>query len=145
MKKSLIFAALVACMVLAPTVAYADDPLEPWTADEQSTPYLDCDAGVWLIDVTHYYADQLEPGVYTDPVVTGVDVGVYIGNATGDSTDADCPNWVTDEDGSWHNSDTNVQHEHPAPHAPHSHPEHGKLGLEASPPKRGLTLTSELP
>lgn len=148
MKKSpILVAVLAAGLVLAPTVAHAED-LPPWTATDESEPYLDCTQGVWLIDVTHYYADQLEPGVWADPTVTS-DTGVFYGNATGDSLDSDCPNWVIDQDGSWRNTDVDALPPAlpldplPPVETPDPEPvvESGKAGI-FSPPKVGLSLTS---
>ncbi len=150
-----IAALIIGAVFFSPNAAYADDTptpeptpvvLEPWTADDESAPYLDCDAGAWLVDRTHYYAEQTEPGVWADPTVT-VETGVFVGWATGDGPESDCPNWVIvgEDDPVWVNTSEKFPPAlplDPLPTVETPAPEHhGKAGI-VSPPKRGLSLTS---
>lgn len=82
--------------------------LEPWSYDEypdsddRSSWVLDCERAEWLAPVVHYFAAQAAPGVYDEPTVwTTIE---SMGAATGDSIDSDCPNWVTDDEGTWRDS-----------------------------------------
>lgn len=98
-------ALIVGAVFFSPAPAYADDPeLEPWTAEMQGEPWLDCDVAMWYVPVTHYFAEQTAPDVYADPTITTT-IEEW-GAATGDSAEADCPNWVTDADGNWYNAGT---------------------------------------
>lgn len=61
---------IVLAAIFAPIAAHADEPLPPLTYDEVQGQILDCDAGVWWVDVAHYRAEQLEPGVYAERTET---------------------------------------------------------------------------
>lgn len=115
--------------LLVPAIAaHAEDAPPPVTYRETLAPVLDCaDATLTFWTVT-YKADAVGTDEETGAIVYGdwYETGrvAEVSAATGDSADSDCPNWVTDEDGNWYNSDTHPKPQTPSPVEHPQHPEH---------------------